>query len=207
VPAFTAAQARERLAQAVRDVESHTGAEVVVAVRRQSGDYSAADLRCASLAAALALAALVFLPHPFADAAFLADTTLFFLLALLASRRSVALRRLFSSARARSDQVHTAARAAFVEQGVGRLRGRNGLLVYASQLERAAVVVPDVGLDTARLGDAWTGAVAGLEAALAPSLDLGAFEAALRALGPLLGRILPRADDDVNELPDEAAFE
>jgi putative membrane protein len=204
---FTSAQARDRLAQSVRNVESRTSAEVVVAVRRHSGDYSAADLRCGIVVAFAALAALVLLPHAFDDVAFLADTALFFLAAVAVSRRSVTLRRVFTSARARSDQVRTAALEAFAVQGVGRLPGRNGLLVYASQLERAVVVVPDAGIETDRLGDAWTGAVARLEAALSPMFDLEAFEAALCDLGPLLARLLPRADDDVNELPDEAAFE
>jgi uncharacterized membrane protein len=94
-----------------------------------------------------------------------------------------------------------------MDEGVGRLRGRNGILVYASQLERAVVVVPDLGLDVTRLGSAWQAAVDRLEAALTPRLDLDAFEVALRALGPLLGRVLPRSHDDVNELPDAVDVE
>jgi putative membrane protein len=204
---FTPAEARERLAAAVREVESRTAAEVVVGVRRHSGDYAAADLRCASAAGFVVLLGLAFLPYRFADAAFVADTALFFVLALLLCRRSAGLRRLFTSTRSRDERVRQAALSMFVDQGVGRLPGRNGLLVYASQLERLAVVVPDVGIDARALGDAWPAAVARLEAALQPQLDLDAFEAGLRALGPLLGRILPRREDDVNELPDEAAFE
>lgn len=204
---LAAAQARERLALAVKDVESRTGAEVVVALRLHSGDYAAADLRCAALAAFATLVALHLLPHPFADAAFVADTALFFLLTLVASRRSTLLRRLFTSTQSRSERVRTGALAAFMQQGVGRLPGRNGVLVYASQLERAVVVLPDIGLDVARLGGAWDAAVGRLERALTPALDLDAFDAALRGLGPLLGRVLPRADGDVNELPDEAAVE
>jgi uncharacterized membrane protein len=204
---FTATQARERLALAVKDVERRTGVEIVVSVRLHSGDYGAADLRCASLTAFVTLVALHLLPHAFADAAFVADTALFFLVAFVASRRSAPLRRLFTSARSRSERVRAGALVAFMDQGVGRLPGRNGILVYASQLERAVVVVPDVGLDLGRLGDAWNTAVGRLEAALTPVLDLDAFDVALRHLGPLLGRLLPRADRDVNELPDEAAVE
>jgi len=206
-PRFTAKQARESLAQAVKDVESRTGAEVVVAVRLHSGDYAAADLRCASVAALATLVALCFLPHAFTDVAFVADTTLFFLAALVLSRRSSLLRRLFTSARSREERVRSGALVAFMVQGVGRLPGRNGVLVYASQLERAVAVVPDIGLDVGRLGSAWSAAVARLETALDPRLDLEAFDVALRALGPLLGRLRPRSDDDANELPDEASVE
>jgi putative membrane protein len=204
---LTATLARQRLALAVKDMESRTGAEIVVAVRRHSGDYAAADLRCGSAAAFATLVALWLLPHPFADAAFVADTTLFFLVGLVASRRSALLRRLFTSARSRSQGVRAAALAAFMDQGVGSLAGRNGVLVYASQLERAVVVLPDVGLDVGPLGAAWGAAVGRLEAALAPRLDLDAFDAALRGLGPLLARILPRSDDDVNELSDDVVME
>jgi len=202
-----ASEAKGRLAGAVRDVESRTSAEVVVAVQRHSGDYTAADLRCACLAAFLAALALYLLPHSFEDIAFLVDPVFLFLLAFLSARRIAALRRLFTSSGTRSANVRTAALATFMEHGVGRLPRRNGLLVYASQLERRVEVVLDTGIDVARLGASWPAAVARLEASLRPAFDLDAFESGLKALGPLLGKILPHTDDDLNELPDEAVFE
>ena len=204
---FAVSEAKERLARAVKDVEGRTSAEIVVAVRRQSGDYAAADLRFAALVALVTLLAVALLPQSFDDAAFVVDPALFFLLALLASSRLPRLRRAFTMRTRRAENVRTAARAAFVDLGVGRLPLRNGVLVYASQLEGAAEVVPDVGVDQAAMGPAWTEALAGLAKAMERGPDLDAFERALRSLGPVLARVLPRRDRDANELPDDASLE
>jgi len=204
---FAVPEAQERLAKAVKDVEGRTSAEIVVAVRRQSGDYAAADLRFAGLAAFATLLAVALLPHSFDDAAFVVDPALFFLLALFASSRLPRVRRAFTTRRRRAENVRTAARAAFVDLGVGRLPLRNGVLVYASQLEGTAEVVPDVGVDRAGMGPAWTEALDGLGAAMERGPDLDAFDRALRSLGPALARVLPRRDRDANELPDDASVE
>ena len=58
--------------------------------------------------------------------------------------------------------MRTAARAAFVDQGISRTRGRTGILVFVSLFEREVEVVADVGVDPVLLGEDWTRAVAAL---------------------------------------------
>ena len=203
---FGAPEARDRLARAVKDVEGRTSAEIVVAVRRLSGDYAAADLRFGLLAALGALLAVYGLPHAFDDAAFVVDPVAFFLAGVLASKHLPWLRRRLTTRRRRTENVRTAARAAFVDLGVGHLVRRNGILVYASLLETTVEVVADVVVDVAAMGPAWREAMTRLGASLAVG-NLDAFDDALRSLGPALERILPREDHDANELPDEAIVE
>ncbi len=112
------------------------------------------------------------------------------------------VRRLFTTARRIEDTVRAAARAAFYDNGVLRTRGRTGMLVYVSLFERRVELVPDVGIDQAALGAEWTEAKARLAVAVRRT-DVDTFLTTIAAMGPLLGRALPRADDDVNELPDE----
>jgi putative membrane protein len=100
--------------------------------------------------------------------------------------------------------VRSAARAAFVDLGISRTSGRWGVLVYVSILERAAEVVPDLGVDLGMMGEEWTRAVKAIHVAAA-RLDFEAFKAAALALGPVLGKAHPHRDDDVNELPDEVS--
>ena len=52
------------------------------------------------------------------------------------------------------------------------------------------------------MGAEWTQIVEEVRAATA-RLDMDAALGSLVRSGPVLGRVLPRADDDVNELPDE----
>jgi putative membrane protein len=100
------------------------------------------------------------------------------------------------------DAVADAARVAFFDLGISKTRGRNGLLVFVSTFERRCVVLPDVGIDVASLGPAWSECCAALSRTVA-ARDLVAFERALESMGPILGASMPRHHDDVNELPDE----
>ena len=73
-----------------------------------------------------------------------------------------------------------------------------------SAREKRVEVVADVGVDEGALGPRWIEANANFDAAIAGG-SMDAFVEALRALGPILGEVLPRAADDENELPDEVA--
>jgi putative membrane protein len=192
-------QARRRATEAIAAIEAQTRAEVVVTLRRQSGDYAAADRLAGALSAFACLLVLLFHPHPFAVVTMPVDVLLAFGLGLFSSARSAAVRRALTPVATRARLVATAARAAFVDQGIARTAERTGLLVYASRLERAVEVVADVGVDTAALDPAWTAALAALRAALRRD-DVEAFHDALLALGPPLGRALPRRADDRDEL-------
>ena len=99
-------------------------------------------------------------------------------------------------------QVEDAAKIAFFDLGISRTNGRNGVLVLVSTFEQRALVLADIGVDVASLVPKWPAACAALSQAVARR-DLAGFEAALESLGPLLGALMPRSADDVNELPDE----
>ena len=68
--------------------------------------------------------------------------------------------------------------------------------------ERRVEVVLDVGLASLEEDPAFRHAVEDLERALHPP-QVEEFVAALAALGPVLEARAPRADDDVDELPNE----
>lgn len=70
----------------------------MVTLRRQSGDYAAADRLAGALAAFMCLLVLLFHPHPFAVATMPVDVVIAFGLGLLASARSPAVRRALTPA-------------------------------------------------------------------------------------------------------------
>src|SRR6202012_1768112 len=119
-----------------------------------------------------------------------------FVLGALTSAHVDFIRRLLLFPARKLDAVRTAARATFVELGVSRPHGRSGVLLYISLFERRVEVVPDLGIDARALGPEWKTAVAAVEQSLLPAPDLDRFLSAMRALGPILGRGLPRAADD-----------
>ncbi len=202
---FLTDAAKQALSDAVRDVESRCSAELVVAVRPNSGSFLHADL-IAGIAVALAgLIGLLFSPWPFDLVWFVVDPLLAGALGAFAASRLPAVRRALTFWRVRRRQVETAARATFVEKRVHATTGRTGILVYISLLEHEAAVIHDLGVDTLVTTEGWRLAVEEIEEAVRRGEDGVAVAAHVRALGDLLSPALVRGEEDVNELANEVS--
>jgi putative membrane protein len=214
---FFQESARGRVTAAIKEIESQTSAEVVVAVRNISGSYRDVDYLFGFGASLAALGVLLFHPYEFAPEGMPLEIVAAFVLGALLCAHARPLRRALVP-RARMDRsARDAARAGFVELGVGRTRDRNGIFVLVSLFERRVKVVADVGIGPAIGGNAaetpaaggraedWRARVAGLEASIEGRANIDRFIEALRALAPPLAAAMPRQPDDVNELPDEVA--
>jgi putative membrane protein len=194
--------ARTQAAEAVAAIESQTSAEVVVAVRTASGHYAHADARLGAGLAFVALLVMLFIPADVHLFAFPPAVLLAFAGGSLAGRQVPALRRALTSPKLQADSVRTAAQAAFTALGVSRTSRRTGILVFVSLFERRVEVVTDYGVDTLLLGAEWHDALARMSASIAASQDPGPFFQAMLGIQAPLSRVLPRMEDDVNELPD-----
>jgi putative membrane protein len=194
--------AKQSTARSVKHVEAQTSAEVVVAVRRRSGDYRVPAYHFGFFMGGLVVLYLLVAPELFTVGDIALDGALGFGLGLLLARNVSPLLRLLSREKQLHKHVEDAAKVAFFELGITRTSGRNGILVFVSTFERRACVLADHGVDVDALGAPWQAACAALSSAVARR-DLGGFQAALESLGPVLGARMPRSADDVNELPDE----
>jgi putative membrane protein len=200
---FLTEAAKQALTDAVRDVESRSSAEVVVAVRARSGHYLHADLLAGVAVAVAVLLGLLFSPWPFDLLWFVVDPLLAGALGAFATSRLPGVRRALTLWRVRRRQVETAARATFVEKGIHRTTGRTGLLVYVSLLEHEAVVVHDLGIETLATTEGWRLCVEEIEEAVRRGEDGAMIAALLRELGDLLAPALVRSAEDVDELANE----
>lgn len=183
--------ARKAFKRAIESVEAASSVEVVVAFRQRSARYLHAHAIVGFVVAAIALATMLFVDHPFSRTAIAFDPFAVGLLAGLAADQVAPLLRLLSPHR--GAVVRRAARATFVERGVHNTKGRTGLLVYISWLERTLVLVPDSGIPCPLDEAALNAAMKDGGAAVADKLA---------AMGELLGKHCPHQPDDVNELPD-----
>lgn len=192
--------ARAQLAEAIAAIERGSAAEVVVAVRRRSAVYGEIHAAFAVVAAFAALAVMLFTDHVFALTSILVDPFIAAALAAGAIELVPAVVRAGTTSGRKRRAVLRAARATFVERGVHNTRERTGVLVYLSLLERDAVVLGDSGVER-KLS---TEAHARIERALAAAIATGGAACArvLAELAPVLAAVLPRGDDDMNELPD-----
>ncbi|MDI1444813.1 hypothetical protein [Polyangium sp. 6x1] len=198
-------KAKDEVSRAIRALEAKTSAEVVVVVRAVSGHYRHTDWLVGFVLSLVALCVFLFHPAPFDDDLLPVEILLVFALGGSLSANVPPLRRALTSRRLMAENVRRAACASFVERAISRTRGRTGLLVYVSTFEQRVELVGDIGLDFEALGDDFAAARRRIEASVEQTGGLPAFLAALAELGDALGRTLPRAEDDENELADEVS--
>lgn len=197
-------EAKQRVAAAVTAIEKKTSAEIVVMMRPDSGSYRQADLLAGAVAAFAYLCVFLYAPEPFDFTYFPLEQAACFGIAAFACSRLPLLRRLLSGKKVLARNAQVAAKAMFVDRGISKTRSRTGVLVYLSRFELETVVVLDVGLDPARLGEPLVRATESLRAAGRRG-DLDALVQALDAMGSRLAEIHPVEDDDTDELPNEVA--
>jgi putative membrane protein len=196
--------ARARVAEAVRRAEARSRGQVVPMVVEKSDAYPEARFRGALLGAALVTAAVLLLELPLTlaelPAAQAAGGLLGGLLAMW-----VPLERHLVGRRALAQAVRSRALRAFHEEGLQRTAEGTGVLVFASLLERQAVVLGDHGIH-ARMGEeGWDEAVRVLAAGLRRGAPGDGFVEAIERCGARLEAHFPRepaAAPPRNELPD-----
>lgn len=202
VEIFFLEPAKRAIKAAIADAEKKTSAEVVVTVKRECGDYRRADLEVGSLFALALLCVFLYHPEPFDFTYLPVELAAAFLLGGILSAYVPPLRRLFIPKKVLAANASRAAKAAFLDLGVHRTKGRTGVLIFVASFERSVEVVADVGIHPKKLGGPWQEVVRKLDRAFRLDGSLERFTDALRELGPVLGAEHPRAHDDENELAD-----
>jgi putative membrane protein len=200
---FLTPESKAAFSAAVHTVEGASSAELVVAVRDRSGSYLHVDLTVGILAGLATLAVLLYSPWSFGLIWFLVDPVVAGALGALVFFRSPLLTRTFTRWEARRRRVETSARSTFVERRVHSTSGRTGILLYISLLEREAVLVVDLAVEALAATDAWRKAVGEIEAAVRRGASGPEVARKVSDLAAVLGPVLERSENDVNELPDE----
>lgn len=200
---FLTDESKAAFLAAVRTVEDASSAELVIAVRQRSGSYLHVSLAVGILTGLAALAVLLFSPWPFGLLWIFVDPVVAGALAGFVFSRSPLLSRLFTRRALRRSRTETAARSAFVERRVHSTTGRTGILLYLSLLEREAVLVADLAVEALAATSGWRAAVGEIEDAVRRGGSGAEVAAKVSGLAAVLGPVLPRSENDVDELPNE----
>jgi putative membrane protein len=196
--------ARSRVAEAVHRAEHRSHGQIVPAVVGRSDAYPEARFRGALLGVALATGVVLLLDLPVSLAELPAIQLVAGLLGGLAALWPPLERQLIGR-RAMEQAVRSRALRAFHEHGLHRTTQGTGVLVFASLLERRAVVLGDHGIH-ARMGDdGWSDAVAALVEGLSRDAPGEGFLEAITRCGARLEQHFPREASETeppNELPD-----
>ncbi len=196
---FANEAARNAFAQAITSIEASSACEAVVAIRRQSAAYLHVHMLVGTLALFSALAFALYAEAEFSTLTILLEPFIVGVLLGAAVEWLPALKRLLTPRRMRRHVVERAARATFFDRGVSQTTGRTGILFYISWQERIVSVVPDIAVRVAIS----SARIAQLEQTLSAAISQGgeAVATAIQAFATELA-VLPRSQDDLNELPD-----
>ena len=198
--------AGEALAQAVRDIEKDTDAEIVIAVRGRSGTYRHADYLCGAIVAFAGLIFVLFSPFEFHTYWIPIDVSILFVAGGFVSSRTDAVRRALTAKDFRSRAARSGAAAMFYEAGIANTSAENGLLIYLSLFERRLEVIADRGILKAVPALKWNNSVFELKR-IGRKPEPENLITAVRDMGSLLAEHLPATGANPNELPDGPRIE
>jgi putative membrane protein len=193
---------RQRIETAVIEAERATTGEFVVAVVHASDEYGSAGWRLGVALAVLAFLGLVHFRPDLPLLAYLAAQGAALLVGHALCRLDPIRRLLLSDALAEL-RVRQRAVRAFAENGLSRTKGRTGILLLASLLERRVVVLADEGIHRALdPGESWQEVVDLAVAGLRAGRPAEGLLAAVGRCGEILARHLPtQPPRNLDELP------
>lgn len=206
---------RARINNAVATAEAKAAVEIVPVVARHSGRYDRAEDVVGLWVGLLALAAAwLFLPRedPVPGSwggvpewiqltALLLAVLLGFIIGAVVASRIDWLRALFSPTREKREEVLGSARQVFFDNRVHHTSGGNGLLIYVSMLEHIAVILADRAIVDKVGQPALDEMCAQLTLRLRTATPTDAFCETIDLAGQRVGAVLPRVEEQGNQLP------
>jgi putative membrane protein len=198
--------AGDAIAQAIREIEKQTNAEMVVVVRGRSGSYLHADYLFGAIVALIGLVFVLFSPIEFHTYWIPFDVSALFIAGAWISSRGDWIRRRFTTRKFRANAARTGASAMFYEAGIANTLAENGMLVYLSLLERRLEVIADRGILKTVPPLKWNQCVFELKQVGKQPTPFKFIEG-LRMTGKLLAEHLPATGENPNELADGPRIE
>lgn len=207
--AFTDAE-RERIRRAVQQAELVTKGEIVPMIVPASALYREASYRTGFMLALLVLALLLTIEIYWLPWGWHAGNAGWLLLAVVVAYgfgqwlgRIPEVIRLVTSRERLAHKVTLRAEQAFYKHGLHNTKGRTGILILVSLLERRVHVLADKGINERVPAGTWDGLVKGILDGIRTGQATDAICAAITQCGVLLAPVSPAGSgDNPNELPD-----
>ncbi|MFO6448462.1 TPM domain-containing protein [Erythrobacter sp. NE805] len=211
---------RQLVGAAVTEAEAQTSGEIVVVLADSSDGYSDVALLWAIGAAFTAMSVFAAVPRPFLDAwdalfagwghqwstgelaSMVIALGLIKFLGVLLVQQWQPLRFWLIPAPVKTMRVHNQAVRQFKVGAERRTTGRTGVLIYLSMREHRAEIVADESIAAKVPAEVWGEAMGDMLAHIRHGRIAEGLAVGIRDVGHVLAEHFPRAEDDVNELPD-----
>lgn len=218
-PILTEAE-RRRVSSAVAVAEAGTAGEIVTILADRSDDYADIALVWSALAAFVALTALAVAPdfylslfdrlmgswaNEWTPREIFALAVAFGVLKFIGMwliQLWAPLKFLLIPAPVKSARTRARAVTCFKVGAERRTHGRTGILIYLSMREHRAEIVADEAIAGKVSPEVWGEAMAAMLACIREGRVADGMIAAVERVGAVLAEHFPRAQNDVNELPD-----
>ena len=207
---------RQRINQQIQEAESKTSAEIVPVVARSSGRYDRPE-DIVGLWFAVVGMIVVWLVYPLPEVdrggwggsapvwqlvAMVAAVVIGFVLGAFVAGRVDWLCRLFAARGEMREEVFSRARAVFFDNRVHHTAGGSGVLLYVSMFEHVAAVIADQTVLEKCGQEKIDEFCREFTGRLHEGSPTDALCETIKSVGEHLAGLLPRAEDDVNELAD-----
>jgi len=209
-----------RVTAAVSAAEARTAGEIVAVVTGRSDGYTDVALAWAAAAAMTALTVLSIFPDfylgyydrllgdwgaewtPRGILAFAASAAILKFIGMVLLQLWQPLRFWLIPPHIKLQRVRSRAVTLFKVGAERRTQGRTGVLIYLSMHEHRAEIVADEAIAAQVSDEVWGAAMAAMLAAIREGRVADGMIAAVAQVGEILSEHFPRAENDVNELPD-----
>jgi putative membrane protein len=196
----------KQIEAAITRVERASASEIVVAVVEQSANYTGPRALLA-FGWTLALALLGHVLFPALSAYWLIVLELPLGLLLYAFLGVSGLRRRLIGKRTAEAAVEARAFSLFAARGLHRTRERTGLLIFISELEHRVVILGDSGIHAVVGDQGWREHVERIVRRVREGRAAEGVVETIEVLEPLLIKVAPVREGDLNELPNSVVRE
>ncbi len=208
------------VSDAVAEAELTTSGEIVTVLTQSSDGYTDVALVWAAAIAFTAMSLFALIPQPFMDfydwliggwmhewtigetATMTIALGLIAFLIVWAVQLWIPVKFALVPGPVKSQRVHDAAVRHFKVGAEKRTHGRTGVLIYLSMREHRAEIVADQPIAEIVPAEVWGEAMADMLVEIRKGCTAEGIAAGVRDVGKVLSEHFPRAEDDVNELPD-----
>ena len=190
---------QDRVAQAIKDVESRTNAELVTVLAKSSDDYRYIPLLWAAIVSLFIPGALYFTPLDLEWVVW-SGAIAFAVLAFMLYPNEFRIRLI--PREVRTWRAANMARRQFLALGLHHTEGETGVLIFVSEAEHYVEVLVDRGIATAIDNQKWESIVRDFIAHVRSKRIEAGFVNCLVACGDLLEEAVPKTEDNKNELDD-----
>jgi putative membrane protein len=191
---------RQRISAAIQAAEAKTSGEIVCVLARSSSDLTALPILIAALASFALPWLLVGFTNLSVQLILWLQLALFLGLVMLLCQPRVRVGLLPPATRRAI--AHRAAMEQFMLRGIGRTKGRTGVLVFVSLAERYARIVADEAIASRVPQSQWQAAIDALVDHMRAGRMADGFVEAIDRCGSVLATHFPRMANGQNELPD-----